>query len=121
MCGFGWRYPGVSLTAGTQMYDLAAISGSSKRTATRRSRARHHLFEPSTTPIASIHNAWLRGYVYDFIELFAPKLGRAAVKAALSGSTAAATAAANRVRQLCVRQRRVERAAHAFAIQAPLR
>jgi LysR family cys regulon transcriptional activator len=48
-----------------------------------------HLFAPSTTRIALRRNAWLRGYVYDFIELFAPTLGRAVVNAALSGSTAA--------------------------------
>jgi LysR family cys regulon transcriptional activator len=45
-----------------------------------------HLFEPSTTRIALRRNAWLRGYVYDFIELFAPILGREVVNAALSGS-----------------------------------
>ena len=42
-----------------------------------------HLFEPSTTRIALRRNAWLRGYVYDFIELFAPPLNRNAVTAAL--------------------------------------
>ena len=35
-----------------------------------------HLFEPSTTRIAVRRNAYLRRYVYDFIELFAPHLSR---------------------------------------------
>lgn len=49
-----------------------------------------HLFAPSTTRIALRRNAWLRGYVYDFIELFAPTLGRDVVNAALSGGDAQA-------------------------------
>lgn len=44
-----------------------------------------HLFEPSTTRIAIRPNAYLRGYVYDFIELFAPHLKRAVVDATLKG------------------------------------
>jgi LysR family cys regulon transcriptional activator len=44
-----------------------------------------HLFEPSTTRIAMKPNAYLRGYVYDFIELFAPHLKRAIVDATLKG------------------------------------
>jgi LysR family cys regulon transcriptional activator len=39
-----------------------------------------HLFEPSTTRIAVRRNAYLRGYVYDFIELFAPHLSRDVVE-----------------------------------------
>src|SRR5689334_17520498 len=45
-----------------------------------------HLFEPSTTRIAMRPNAYLRGYVYDFIELFAPQLKRAVVDATLRGN-----------------------------------
>lgn len=44
-----------------------------------------HLFEPSTTRIALRPNAYLRGYVYDFIEMFAPHLKRAVVDATLKG------------------------------------
>jgi LysR family cys regulon transcriptional activator len=44
-----------------------------------------HLFEPSTTRIAIKPNAYLRGYVYDFIEFFAPHLKRAVVNATLKG------------------------------------
>ena len=44
-----------------------------------------HLFESSTTRIGVRRNAWLRGYVYAFIELFAPHLSRHVVDAALAG------------------------------------
>jgi LysR family cys regulon transcriptional activator len=45
-----------------------------------------HLFEPSTTRIAVRRNAYLRGYVYDFIEMFAPQLTRAIVEQTMRGS-----------------------------------
>ena len=35
-----------------------------------------HLFEPSPTWIALRSDTYLRGYTYDFINLFAPKLNR---------------------------------------------
>jgi LysR family transcriptional regulator, cys regulon transcriptional activator len=44
-----------------------------------------HLFEQSTTRIAIRRNAYLRGYVYQFIELFAPHLKRAVVEATQRG------------------------------------
>lgn len=44
-----------------------------------------HLFESSTTRIGLRRNAYLRGYVYAFIELFAPQLTRRIVDAALAG------------------------------------
>jgi len=42
-----------------------------------------HLFQPSTTRIAVRKNEYLRGYTYDFIELFAPHLTREVVAGAL--------------------------------------
>ena len=39
-----------------------------------------HLFEPSTTRIAIRRNAYLRRYVYDLIEMFAPHLSRSVVE-----------------------------------------
>jgi LysR family cys regulon transcriptional activator len=45
-----------------------------------------HLFESSTTRIGIRRGVYLRGYVYDFIELFAPHLTRKAVETAMSGS-----------------------------------
>jgi LysR family cys regulon transcriptional activator len=44
-----------------------------------------HLFEPSTTRIILRRNAYLRSYVYDFIELFAPQLSRAVVEKTMRG------------------------------------
>ena len=44
-----------------------------------------HLFESSTTRIGVRRRAWLRGYVYAFIEGFAPHLTRQMVEQALAG------------------------------------
>ena len=44
-----------------------------------------HLFETSTTRVGILRNAWLRGYVYAFIELFAPHLPRRIIEIALAG------------------------------------
>ena len=38
-----------------------------------------HLFEPSPTWIALRSDTYLRGYAYDFIQMFAPKLTREVV------------------------------------------
>ncbi len=47
-----------------------------------------HLFEPSTTRVGVRKGAYVRGYVYDFIALFAPHLSRAKIEKALrAGST----------------------------------
>ena len=42
-----------------------------------------HLFKPSTTRIALRKNEYLRGYTYDFIELFSPHLTRDTVAKAM--------------------------------------
>jgi LysR family cys regulon transcriptional activator len=39
-----------------------------------------HLFESSTTRLGVKRGTWLRGYAYDFIELFAPRLSRGLVE-----------------------------------------
>ena len=44
-----------------------------------------HLFESSTTRIGVPRNAYLRSYVYDFIEMFAPQLSRKVVDSAVHG------------------------------------
>ena len=44
-----------------------------------------HLFESSTTRIGLRKRAWLRGYVYAFIEGFAPHLSRRMVELAVEG------------------------------------
>jgi LysR family transcriptional regulator, cys regulon transcriptional activator len=43
-----------------------------------------HLFQPSTTSMGVRRRTYLRGYMYAFIELFAPHLTRAVVDAAMS-------------------------------------
>ena len=48
-----------------------------------------HLFAPSTTRLALRRGVFLRGYIYDFIALFAPALDRGAVDAALAGAPTA--------------------------------
>ena len=44
-----------------------------------------HLFESSTTRIGIPRKAYLRGYIYDFIEVFAPQLSRKVVDDAVHG------------------------------------
>ena len=44
-----------------------------------------NLFQPSTTRIAIRRNEYLRGYSYDFIELFAPQLTRDVIARSLHG------------------------------------
>jgi LysR family cys regulon transcriptional activator len=48
-----------------------------------------HLFEPSTTKIGFRRGTFLRGYMYEFIEGFAPHLTRAVVDSAIKAQTAA--------------------------------
>ena len=45
-----------------------------------------HLFDSSTTRIGIRRNVYLRGFVYDFIELFAPHLARKTVENAVTGA-----------------------------------
>ena len=46
-----------------------------------------HLFEASTTKIGLRRGTFLRGYMYEFIELFAPHLNKELVDAALNAKT----------------------------------
>ena len=45
-----------------------------------------HLFEPSTTRIGITRNSYLRGYVYDFIGMFAPHLDRTVITTAMEST-----------------------------------
>ncbi|MCW5605012.1 MAG: CysB family HTH-type transcriptional regulator [Burkholderiales bacterium] len=45
-----------------------------------------HLFESSTTRIVLRRNVYVRGYVYDFIEMFAPQLTRRIVENSMRGA-----------------------------------
>ncbi|MEP6877565.1 MAG: HTH-type transcriptional regulator CysB [Nitrosospira sp.] len=62
---------------------LAQMAFEPKRDKHLRSIDASHLFEPSTTRIGISRNSYLRGYVFDFIEIFAPHLNPAVVKAAM--------------------------------------
>jgi LysR family cys regulon transcriptional activator len=62
---------------------LAQMAFEPKRDRHLRSIDASHLFAPSTTRIGISRNSYLRGYVYDFIEIFAPHLSHATVKAAM--------------------------------------
>lgn len=46
-----------------------------------------HLFEPSTTKIGFRRGTYLRGYMYDFIELFAPHLDKMVVDKAIKAAS----------------------------------
>lgn len=68
---------GIGIIA-AMAYDAAADAG-------LRCADASHLFEWATTRIGLRRNDYLRGYTYDFIELFAPQLNRKAVETALRG------------------------------------
>jgi len=55
---------------------LATMGFDSKRDRGLHALDASHLFESSTTRLGIKRGAWLRGYVYEFIELFAPRLPR---------------------------------------------
>jgi LysR family transcriptional regulator, cys regulon transcriptional activator len=58
---------------------VAMMAYDPKRDSHLRAIDASHLFEPSTTRIGIRKNSYLRGYVYDFIEMFAPHLNRKVV------------------------------------------
>ena len=69
---------------------VAAIAYDEERDRGLRALDARHLFAVNMTRLAIKRGAWLRGYVYDFIEGFAPSLTRAAVQRALDGRLAEA-------------------------------
>lgn len=62
---------------------LAQMAYEPKRDKHLRAIDASHLFEASTTRIGISRNSYLRGYIYDFIEMFAPHLDHKAVTAAM--------------------------------------
>jgi LysR family cys regulon transcriptional activator len=66
---------------------LAELAFIPERDRHLRKIAATHLFKPNTTRIAIRKNEYLRGYTYDFIELFAPHLTRDIVSKALHLNT----------------------------------
>ena len=64
---------------------VAKMAFDSERDRNLRALDANHLFESSTARIALRRGDYLRGYVYDFIELFAPHLTRKTVEKAMQG------------------------------------
>jgi LysR family cys regulon transcriptional activator len=64
---------------------VASIAFDPERDRTLRALDARHLFEINLTRLAVRRGAWLRKYVYDFIESFVPTLTRALVERALAG------------------------------------
>lgn len=64
---------------------VAAIAFDPERDRTLRALDARHLFEVNLTRLAIRRGTWLRGYVYAFIESFAPTLTRAVVERAMAG------------------------------------
>ena len=64
---------------------LAEMAYDPKQDTQLRSIDASHLFEPSATRIGIRKNTYLRGYTYEFIEMFAPHLNRSAVDTAMKG------------------------------------
>lgn len=66
---------------------MAKMAFDADRDRTLRAIDASHLFESSTTRLGIRRGAYLRGYAYEFIELFAPHLARKAVENAVTGET----------------------------------
>lgn len=64
---------------------IASMAFDPKRDTNLRAIDVSHLFESSTTRIGLRRGTYLRRYVFDFIELFAPHLKRETVEAAMKG------------------------------------
>jgi LysR family cys regulon transcriptional activator len=64
---------------------VASIAFDPERDRTLRALDARTLFEVNLTRLAIRRGAWLRGYVYAFIEAFAPTLTRSVVEAAMKG------------------------------------
>jgi DNA-binding transcriptional LysR family regulator len=64
---------------------VAAMAFDAKRDSHLRVIDAGHLFRSSTTRVALRRGAMMRGYAYEFIELFAPQLTRKTIDRAMSG------------------------------------
>ena len=64
---------------------VASIAFDAERDRTLRALDARHLFEVNLTRLGVRRGTWLRGYVYAFIESFAPTLTRDAVRRVLAG------------------------------------
>ena len=66
---------------------LASMGFDAKRDRGLHALDASHLFESSTTRLGIRRGAYLRGYAYEFIELFAPHLARKSVELAVTGGS----------------------------------
>ena len=69
---------------------VARMAFDSRRDRTLRAIDASHLFETSTTRLGIRAGSWLRGFAYEFIEMFAPQLARKTVEAAVMGARGSA-------------------------------
>ncbi|MCC7134954.1 MAG: HTH-type transcriptional regulator CysB [Nitrosomonas sp.] len=67
---------------------LASMAFDSQRDSGLRAIDAAHLFEPSTTRIGISRNCYIRNYIYDFIEMFAPHLSKQVTQQMLSDKSA---------------------------------
>lgn len=67
---------------------VAAMAFDPERDPGLRALDASHLFESNTTRVAVRRGAYLRGFVYDFLELFSPQLTRAVIEKAMAGEGA---------------------------------
>jgi LysR family cys regulon transcriptional activator len=67
---------------------VASIAFDAERDRTLHALDARHLFEVNLTRLAIRRGTWLRGYVYAFIEAFAPTLSRSVVERALAADPA---------------------------------
>ena len=66
---------------------VASIAFDAERDRNLRALDARHLFEVNLTRLAIRRGTWLRGYVYAFIEAFAPTLTQALIARAMAGDT----------------------------------
>jgi LysR family cys regulon transcriptional activator len=65
---------------------VAAVAYDPKRDRTLRALDASHLFRSNTTRVGLRRGAFLRGYSYEFIELFAPQLTRKLIETSMAGA-----------------------------------
>ncbi|MDP9045162.1 MAG: CysB family HTH-type transcriptional regulator [Pseudomonadota bacterium] len=82
-------YVGLGLGVGI----VASIAFDDERDHDLRAIDARHLFEVNLTKLAVRRGAFLRGYVYDFIQTFAPGLNRAVVERAMNAGPGASVEA----------------------------
>jgi LysR family cys regulon transcriptional activator len=65
---------------------VAAVAFDAKRDSNLRALDASHLFRSNTTRVGIRRGSFLRGYAYEFIELFAPQLTRKLIETSMAGA-----------------------------------